>query len=465
MKFLVLHIILVASIIQRANGQVNDVLLKSPKMQTIEILKTGSHVQGLQLAIAHQSPNIPSNDYPVLFIHGSSFPSLLSFGFRMNNVSWMDHLTSNGYDVYALDFLGYGYADRYPTMSDTASQEEPVGRAKDVYKDIDKAVEFISKKTGYDKVYLVGHSWGGSVAALYATKYPGKVAKLVLFAAITAKETASAYEQVKTAFHSITPQQRISAMDKLTPVGKERQLEPAIFESWGDVWKASDPYAVKHNTNEIQFPAGPIQDIIDLQHHQSYYNPKNIQPPTLVIRGEWDQYPNNQDAEKLFSTLENVDDKKYIVISKGTHVLHLEKNRFQLYEEVLHFLQHGRKKMTTNKHAIAVIFEVIPNDDSCKIEYLQIAASLKPELEKIPGFISIERFQSLVHPGKILSLSFWSDESAIQQWRNLEIHRAAQSKGRAYIFKDYHLRIASVIRDYGMFDRVEAPRDSKDVHH
>jgi heme-degrading monooxygenase HmoA len=113
---------------------------------------------------------------------------------------------------------------------------------------------------------------------------------------------------------------------------------------------------------------------------------------------------------------------------------------------------------------IAVIFEVIP-DDGKKQEYLDIAAYLKPTLETIDGFISIERFQSLSDPGKILSLSFWRDEEAVKQWRNLEIHRDAQIKGRRYVFKDYHLRIANVVRNYGMFDRDEAPADSKQVHH
>jgi heme-degrading monooxygenase HmoA len=108
---------------------------------------------------------------------------------------------------------------------------------------------------------------------------------------------------------------------------------------------------------------------------------------------------------------------------------------------------------------IAVIFEVVPNEER-KQEYLDIAANLRPELDKIEGFISIERFQSISDPGKILSLSFWKDEKSIQQWRNLEIHRSAQSKGRQEIFKDYHLRIADVKRVYGMFDRKETPKDS-----
>jgi len=112
---------------------------------------------------------------------------------------------------------------------------------------------------------------------------------------------------------------------------------------------------------------------------------------------------------------------------------------------------------------IAVIFEVTPNDGK-RQEYLDIAASLRPELDKIEGFISIERFQSLTNPEKVLSLSFWKDEQSVAAWRNLETHRIAQSKGRQYIFKDYRLRIADVNRDYGMFDRKEAPADSKAFH-
>lgn len=112
---------------------------------------------------------------------------------------------------------------------------------------------------------------------------------------------------------------------------------------------------------------------------------------------------------------------------------------------------------------IAVIFEVLPHPEH-KQEYLDIAASLRPLLDEADGFISIERFQSLTQPGKILSLSFFRDEEAITQWRQLEAHRAAQSAGRASIFQDYRLRIASVIRDYGMNERAQAPGDSRAVH-
>ena len=112
---------------------------------------------------------------------------------------------------------------------------------------------------------------------------------------------------------------------------------------------------------------------------------------------------------------------------------------------------------------IAVIFEVVPVADK-KQQYLNIAASLKDELVEIEGFISIERFQSLNDPEKILSLSFWSNEDAVAKWRNLEHHRQAQAIGRQLIFKDYHLRIGEIVRDYGMFDREQAPIDSREKH-
>ena len=105
----------------------------------------------------------------------------------------------------------------------------------------------------------------------------------------------------------------------------------------------------------------------------------------------------------------------------------------------------------------AVIFEVEPIPER-RQDYLEIAAQLRPELEKIDGFISVERFQSLTNEGKILSLSFWRDAAAVERWRAHEQHRAAQRKGRTGIFRDYRLRVASVLRDYGMNDRAEAPQ-------
>jgi len=112
---------------------------------------------------------------------------------------------------------------------------------------------------------------------------------------------------------------------------------------------------------------------------------------------------------------------------------------------------------------IAVIFEVYPAEGR-KTAYLDMAAKMRPLVEQIEGFISVERFESLTTPGKLLSISFFEDEAALDQWRQLTAHRSAQQAGRTDMFADYRLRVASVIRDYGMEDRAEAPEDSKALH-
>ena len=112
---------------------------------------------------------------------------------------------------------------------------------------------------------------------------------------------------------------------------------------------------------------------------------------------------------------------------------------------------------------IAVIFEAQPHTDKTDA-YLSAAASLRPILEKIDGFISIERFESLTQAGKLLSLSYWRDEEAVKEWRNIESHRAVQQSGRNSIFIDYTLNVAQVTRRYGMNDRAQAPEDSLLAH-
>ena len=112
---------------------------------------------------------------------------------------------------------------------------------------------------------------------------------------------------------------------------------------------------------------------------------------------------------------------------------------------------------------IAVIFEVVPAPGR-KDAYLAMAASLRSHLEQMDGFVSVERFQSLTDPGKLLSLSFWRDEDAVRRWRALEEHRQAQHAGRERMFADYRLRVAAVLRDYGKNERGEAPEDSRAEH-
>lgn len=427
-----------------------------------QILKTGSRIQSLNLAITHVAPTNESHQYPVLFIHGASFPTALAAAFKIEGYSWMEYMASNGYDVYGLDFLGYGNSDRYPEMSKTSPLGKSLGRASEVFLDVGKAVQFVLTKTGKNKIHLVAHSWGATVAALYTSHFPARVHKLVMFAPITQRNDTTRFSYSGNMYESMTPAARINGMRSLAPAERS-VLEADVLNHWGSAWLETDTLRHVFKDGLVRFPSGANNDIDDLSHGKPYYKADSIKSPTLIIRGEWDRYPSNEDAGLLFVSLKNAPYKKYVVIENGTHVLHLEKSRTLLFKEVLNFLQDENRIEMQTKKQVAVIFEVIPSKGK-KDEYLSIAAALRQELDKINGFISIERFQSLSDPDKILSLSFWSDEEAVKQWRNTELHRLAQLKGRNGIFKDYRLRVVSVIRDYGMFDRAEAPIDSKAVH-
>jgi len=112
---------------------------------------------------------------------------------------------------------------------------------------------------------------------------------------------------------------------------------------------------------------------------------------------------------------------------------------------------------------IAVIFEFTPAEGR-KQEYFDLVAQLRAELDKAEGFLSIERFESLTTPGKFVSLQFWKDEASVAKWRNVQLHRKAQARGRAGIFQSYRLRVAGVLRDYTLEDRAQAPKDSVAIH-
>lgn len=298
-----------------------------------EMLEAPGHRPGLQVRLRHTAPARASEALPVLFVHGSSFPAGLSFEFKMDGLSWMDHLAGHGYQVYALDFLGYGQSDRYPDGL------PPAGRAAKVVLDVATAVDLVLKKTGKEKVLLIGHSWGGSVAALYAQEHPEKVEKLVLFAAITAREENGTRQSPAAAFEEMTPAQRVAGMNSLTPEPHRPQLHPDVFRNWGAAWLKSDRAGVNGGRVKVRFPSGPSQDVDDLLHGQAYYDPSRIRSHTLLVRGQWDAYPNERDFAVLLDRLRNARSRKYVVIPKGSHVMHLEAARLALYDEVLGFLR------------------------------------------------------------------------------------------------------------------------------
>ncbi|KQV44781.1 MULTISPECIES: alpha/beta hydrolase [unclassified Duganella] len=301
-------------------------------MPAYEVIDIPSHQPYLAARVRHTAPDRANGAPPVLFVHGSSFPSGLSFDFRMDGQSWMDWMAARGYDVYALDFPGYGLSDRY-----AADAPSPPGRAREVVPDVDSAVDAILGKTGRQQILLVGHSWGGSVAARYAQEHASKVAKLVLFAAITpraAQDATGAPALSAKPYEELTPVQRIAAMDDLRPLQEAPLLHADIFRRWGAQWLASDD----RRDGAVRFPSGPGADLADLQQGRTYYDPARLEMPVLLVRGEWDAWPSAADYKAMAAAIREA---RYAVIPRGTHVVHLETGRFKLYEEVLDFLYSG----------------------------------------------------------------------------------------------------------------------------
>lgn len=420
-----------------------------------------SRIPGKNLSLLYLRPKFQGEKQPpILFIHGASFPSALAFGYRMNGISWMDNLADQGFHVFALDHLGYGRSDRYTSMLGSRQQGDPEGKGQQVVKDIEKAVSYILETTGSKRLNLIGHSWGATVSGYYASTHPDQIESVVLFAPIVERPDTLTWLKPNSAYLELTPQKRVSQFYAQVPPGQDTVLENDVIDFWEKRWLESDLEAEINQREFVRYPSGWKYDLYNCWSGDCFFDPQKLTVPTLLVRGEWDTSFNEEDASALFKELANVSTKRSVLLEKSTHVAHLEKSRYQLYNEVNLFLTHAIK---TTEEMVAVIFEVEPKKQH-KQAYLNIASELKSELEKIDGFISIERFGSLQNPDKILSLSYWRDEDAVKKWRNLASHRNAQARGRQTIFKDYRLRVAHVVRDYGMTEREEAPVDSREIH-
>lgn len=416
-------------------------------------------LNGLSFALHHYtSDHSQQNGPPVLYIHGATFPCALSVGFKFDGRSWADDLADAGYDVWGLDFIGFGSSDR------AIDDQEGIipGRYDDAVGQILSAVQEVLRQTTAASVSLIAHSWGTLPAGGFAASHPDLVDRLILFGPI-AKRNNPASETTFSPTRAITVQSQHARFVADVPQRASQVLSDGHFAEWGQTYLKSDPDSQTISPPAVTVPSGPAADIADAWSGQFPYDPSNVLCPILIVRGEWDSLTPDADAAWLYNAFSNAADKQDVKLARATHLAHLESGRFRLYETTRNFLTAESKKVSNPNTQVAVIFEVQPADGR-KDEYLDIAAEIRPMLNQVDGFISVERFQSLTDPRKVLSLSFFENEAAVTQWRILNAHRGAQAKGRGGVFADYRLRIASVVRDYGMFDRAQAPSDSRNVH-
>jgi pimeloyl-ACP methyl ester carboxylesterase len=300
--------------------------------------------EGLQLFLRHLPPQARPGDATrvVLYVHGGTFPSGLSIAHRFDGLSWRDVLCEAGFDVWGLDFHGFGLSDRYPEMSRDPNAHSPLCRAEDAAGQLAAAVRFILDQQGVKHLSIVAHSWGSIPAARFAGAHAPLVDRLVLFGPI-ARRAPRRYEQAPSApaWRIITLEDQWARFVEDVPPDEPPVLSRAHFEEWGERYLDSDPESRGHDPAGVKIPTGPFDDILHAWHGELGYDPALVQAPVAIIRGEWDGVIPDADARWLFEALRAAPIKRDIKISRGTHLMHLETMRFALYRETTAFLLGG----------------------------------------------------------------------------------------------------------------------------
>ena len=286
-----------------------------------------------------------SPEKTVLFVHGATYPAETSFDLELNGLSWMDYIAARGYDVYMMDVRGYGRSTRPPEMDEAPEKNAPIADTETAVRDISAVVDHILARRKLQKMELIGWSWGTSTMATYTAANNEKVVRLVLYAPIWHRETASLTRPNGAigAYRTVVREAAFKRWMTGVPEDKKADLIPAgWFDKWWDATLASDPEGPKQNPPALRAPNGTVLDGERFwSAGKSTYDPAKITVPILLIQAEWDQDTPPYMSRALFPLLVNSPGKRYVLIGEGTHTVMLEKNRMELFHEVQMFLDEG----------------------------------------------------------------------------------------------------------------------------
>lgn len=276
----------------------------------------------------------------VLYVHGATFPSALSVAYRFDGKSWRDALGEAGFDVWALDFYGFGHSDRYAEMDRPAADNPPLCVAQDAAEQLEVAVRFVLGHQNVEQLSLISHSWGSMPANILAAAHPALIDRLVLFAPIGRRQPRR-YETPATfpAWRIVTPKDQWSRFTEDVPAHEPPVLSRVHFEQWSKLYLDSDPESGSRDPPGVKTPLGPFSEIIKAWHGQLGYDPAKVRSPVAIIRGEWDGLMLDDDAKWLFDAFTSAPVKRDIKIGRGTHLMHLEAMRPALWRESINFLQ------------------------------------------------------------------------------------------------------------------------------
>lgn len=299
----------------------------------IELYVRNKHGQGIK---AFASERV------LLFVHGATYPAETTFDLKLGGVSMMEFLAQRGYDVYLVDVRGYGRSTRPPEMDQPADQNAPIARTDTAVKDVGAAVDFILKRRKIPKINLMGWSWGTAIMGWYTAQNNDKVNKLVLYAPRWLNSTPSPANSAGklAAYRTVTMESAKERWLKGVAGEKKAALIPAgWFEAWAAATLGSDPAGSKQTPPVLRAPNGVLQDSQEYWNAgKPLYDPALIRVPTFLVHAEWDQDLPSSMLHAYFAKLTNAPYRRYVEIGEGTHTVFLEKNRMQLFREVLAFL-------------------------------------------------------------------------------------------------------------------------------
>lgn len=282
-------------------------------------------------------------DNVLLFVHGATYPSETGFDLRLDGLSWMDVLAQQGYDVYMLDVRGYGRSSRPAAMDQPPMQNEPIADTDTAARDFAAAANWVRQRRSVEKINVMGHSWGTATTALYTTRHADKVNRLVLYAPVWIRKTASLTDSggALGAYRTVTIDDAFKRKNTGLVPGRDPQPKE-WFDAWALETFASDPVGAKANPKFIRAPNGSVKDSrMYWSVGKPVYNPELITVPTLLILAEWDADTPPYMAETLLPLLTRAPQKKLVILSEGTHGIMNEVKRFSLFNEVTRFYQDG----------------------------------------------------------------------------------------------------------------------------
>ena len=308
-----------------------------PRKQHFRI--PGPH-RGLQLFLRRLEP-VQGRAHPVLYVHGGTFPSALSIAHRFDGHSWRDALCAAGFDVWGLDFHGFGSSDRYPEMDEPPEANASLCRTADAAEQLAAAARFILAQTGQPKVSLIAHSWGTLPIGCFAGTHPDLVDRLVLFGPIARRGATGEAPPPAPAWRIVTLADQWARFIEDVPADESPVLSRVHFDDWGERYLDSDPGSRTRDPIGVKVPTGPFEDIRHAWHGEFPYDPGLVRAPVAIIRGEWDGLIPDADARWLFDGFKVSPMKRDIKIGRATHLMHLEAMRYALYRESIAFLLAG----------------------------------------------------------------------------------------------------------------------------